>query len=33
MRVFAKHVGLVRRIFTDEAPYFLNTYRFAPMRR
>lgn len=30
MRVFAKHVGLVRRVFTDEAPYFLNAYQFAP---
>jgi len=30
MRVFSKHVGLVRRVFTDEAPYFLNAYRFAP---
>jgi transposase-like protein len=30
MRVFAKHVGLVRRIFTDDAAYFRNTYRYAP---
>jgi hypothetical protein len=30
MRVFDKHIGLVRRIYTDEAVYFLNAYRFAP---
>lgn len=28
--VFAKHAGLDRRIFTDDARYFLNAYRFGP---
>ncbi|MDD5263560.1 MAG: IS1595 family transposase [Candidatus Bipolaricaulis sp.] len=30
MRVFAKHVGTVKRIFTDEAPAFYQLYTIAP---
>lgn len=30
MRVFAKHVGAVKRIFTDETPAFYQLYTIAP---